>query len=386
MFKHLSNHRLQGELVTVVSQDCNISARMLGLIAEFDARKLYRQAGYESMYLYCVRELRMSEDVACKRICAARAARKFPAIFAAVAEGRLHLTAVVMLAPNLTAENAESLLAAATHKTKANIELLLAQHFPRPDVPTLIHVVPPAPVTDQSGLDLSGDPVISSAPGRIDPPVVPNSPAQAGSVPAPIPAPAPPRAKPIPLSPGRFALQVTVDQATHDQLRYAQSLLGHAVPSGDVAEVLKRALDALVEKLEKQKFAKSDRSRPQRVAARGRHIPAAVRKTIWERDGGQCTFVSENGKRCESRSRIEFDHIEPVARGGRATVKGIRLRCRAHNQYTAECTFGEAFMSGKRQGSLERATPAKANAQAKAGVEEQARAAGVTVHQNQVIP
>ena len=48
MFKHLSNHRLQGELVTVVSQDCNISARMLGLIAEFDARKLYRQAGYET--------------------------------------------------------------------------------------------------------------------------------------------------------------------------------------------------------------------------------------------------------------------------------------------------------------------------------------------------
>jgi hypothetical protein len=66
------------------------------------------------------------------------------------------------------------------------------------------------------------------------------------------PAPIPTRAKSVPLSPGRFALQVTVDEATHDQLRYAQALLGHAVPSGDLAEVLKRALDALVEKLEKR--------------------------------------------------------------------------------------------------------------------------------------
>jgi hypothetical protein len=62
MFKHFSNHSLQRELVVTVSQDCITSARMLGLIAEFDARKLYRPAGYESMYLYCLHELHMSED------------------------------------------------------------------------------------------------------------------------------------------------------------------------------------------------------------------------------------------------------------------------------------------------------------------------------------
>jgi len=82
---------------------------------------------------YCVGELRLSADAAARRIQAARAARRFPAIFDAVAEGRLHLTAG-LLAPHLTEGTAEELLAAATHKTKSEIEQLLAEWFPKPDV------------------------------------------------------------------------------------------------------------------------------------------------------------------------------------------------------------------------------------------------------------
>jgi hypothetical protein len=159
----------------------------------------------------------------------------------------------------------------------------------------------------------------------------------------------PPRAKLAPLAPDRFALQVTISGTAHDLLREAQALLGHAVPSGDVAQVIERALEALVQKLESRKFAKCARPRPQETPARGRHIPAAVRRAVLERDGGQCTYVSENGKRCESRMRLEFDHLEPVARGGQATVSGIRLLCRAHNQHAAECTFGSGFMQRKRE-------------------------------------
>jgi hypothetical protein len=77
---------------------------------------------------------------------------------------------------------------------------------------------------------------------------------------------------------------------------------------------------------------------------------------VWERDGGRCTFVSASGRRCDERSRLEFDHVEEVARGGRATVPGIRLRCRAHNQYTAECSFGAGLMARRREESRARAT------------------------------
>jgi 5-methylcytosine-specific restriction endonuclease McrA len=140
-----------------------------------------------------------------------------------------------------------------------------------------------------------------------------------------------------PLAPERFALQVTMGQGTHDKLRYAQALLGHAVPSGDLAAVLDRALDQLIERLERRKFAACARSTPRRRphAPAGRYVPAQVRRTVWQRDQGQCTFVTERGQRCPARTRLEFDHVLEVARGGQATVEGIRLRCRAHNK---ECS------------------------------------------------
>jgi hypothetical protein len=59
--------------------------------------------------------------------------------------------------------------------------------------------------------------------------------------------------------------------------------------------------------------------------------------------------VSEAGHRCPTRRRLEFDHVQEVARGGSATASNLRLRCRAHNQYGAERTFGSEFMRQKRE-------------------------------------
>jgi hypothetical protein len=98
------------------------------------------------------------------------------------------------------------------------------------------------------------------------------------------------RFKVAPLSPGLFALQVTLGQGTYHQLRCAKALLGHALPSGDVATVLTSALGALVCKLEQQKFFNSARSGPRRSAAKSRRAPAEIRRTDWLRDGGQRTF------------------------------------------------------------------------------------------------
>src|SRR5438093_13745670 len=154
----------------------------------------------------------------------------------------------------------------------------------------------------------------------------------------------------MPLAPQRLALQLTIGQSTYEKLRYAQALLGHQLAAGEIAAVLDRALDALIGQLEKSKFAATTRPRPgtRRATAR-RTTPAQIKRAVWERDGGQCTFTSDTGRRCPARNRLEFDHADPVARGGTATVQRMRLRCRAHNQYAAECTFGAGFMSEKRR-------------------------------------
>ena len=144
---HLKDEVLLRDLALHLSQDRTNTATLLADLGEVDFRKLYVPASYPSMYLYCLYEHHMSEDMAYKRIQAARAAWRFPAIFPALAEGRLHLTAVVLLAPYLSPDTADELIMAATHKTKAQIELLLAERFPKPDLPTLLRAVAaPAPV------------------------------------------------------------------------------------------------------------------------------------------------------------------------------------------------------------------------------------------------
>jgi 5-methylcytosine-specific restriction endonuclease McrA len=151
---------------------------------------------------------------------------------------------------------------------------------------------------------------------------------------------------------------VTLAKATHDKLRRAQALLAHAVPSGDIAELLDRALDALIERVEKRRHAATSKPEANPGAKRRsknpRQIPADVRRAVHERDGEQCTFVSDTGHRCTETRFLEHDHVHPVARGGPATIENTRLRCRAHNQYEAERTYGAGFMREKRQAAKAR--------------------------------
>ncbi len=354
---HLSDPELLRGLATLVAQDRTTTATLLAHLAEVDDRRLYLPAAYPSLYAYCVGELGMSEDVACKRIRAARAARQFPPIFEALADGRLHLAAVGLLAPCLTPENAADLLAAAAHRTRAEIETLLAERFPRSESLGLMQVLPAsAPAVEGDAPDpLVPGRVELSAPGRIEDPKL--------------------RSRLTPVAPERVLLELTMGRSMQDKLRYAQQLLGHALPSGDPAQVLERALDALIKELERRKFAATERPRcGGRTSKNPRHIPAQVKRAVWERDGGQCTFVSEAGRRCQARKLLEFDHVEEVARGGRASVAGIRLRCRAHNQYGAECTFGANFMREKREAAQREAEARRreteARGRARAAAEE----------------
>ncbi len=359
---HLSDPVLLHALTQLVAQDRVTTAAMLAHLAEVDARKLYRPAAYPSMFAWCVGELGLSEDAAAKRIRAARIARQFPAVFSMLADGRLHLSTLVLLAPHLTPESADELLAAAANQPRAGLEQLLAERFPRPDLPTLVQAITNDEPAPGRVAELSCEPApgrveelsCELAPGPVQEDVNQHAPGRVDQ-----------RARVTPLAPGRFALQATIDQTTHDKLRYAQALLGHSVPSGDLAQVLDRALDALVAKLEQRRFAATARSRAggRRHAQDTRYVPAAVRRLVWQRDGGRCTFVGDSGHRCEARTRLEFDHIEPFARGGQATPARMRLRCRAHNQLEAERTYGADFMRHKRQEARRGTTAARGTAQ-----------------------
>ena len=84
-----------------------------------------------------------------------------------------------------------------------------------------------------------------------------------------------------------------------------------------------------------------------RLVPNERYVPDRIKNAVWERDGGRCTFVDATGHRCESRTRLEFDHVIPFARGGLSTASNLRLRCRTHNQFEARRVLGAAFVQGR---------------------------------------
>jgi HNH endonuclease len=125
----------------------------------------------------------------------------------------------------------------------------------------------------------------------------------------------------------------------------------HEIPSGDLAQILDRALDALLAQQERKKFGATARPRSGKRRAAGtdpRYVTSEVRRAVHARDGEQCTFVSAEGVRCSERGFLELDHRVPVARGGRPTVDNLRTMCKAHNQYEAERILGTAFMQSRR--------------------------------------
>jgi hypothetical protein len=134
---------------------------------------------------------------------------------------------------------------------------------------------------------------------------------------------------------------VTISGETLEKIRLAKDTLGHAVPSGDDAAILDRAFDALLEKLEKQRFAATKKPRvSQGPKIAGQDVTAAIKRSVWVRDLGRYRYVGPNGHRCDERRFVEFHHTDPRALGGEASVDLIELRCRRHNDYEGRLYFG----------------------------------------------
>jgi hypothetical protein len=178
-----------------------------------DARRLYLGQGCSSMFTYCTQVLHLAEHAAYNRIEAARAARRFPLIRTLLADGCVHLSAVRLLAPHLTEANHLDVLREAAHKSKREVEQIVARLQPRPDVRGSVRKLPSA-----------------DSPRVTDPPTLPESPPTAAATTG-VPVAATRRAEVAPLAPERFKVQFAVDRNTYDKLRRVQDMLRHQIPN-----------------------------------------------------------------------------------------------------------------------------------------------------------
>ncbi len=332
-FAQLSNEDLLDLVKRLAADERRATARLIASLIEVDARRLYLGEGCSSLFTYCTQVLHLSEHAAYGRIEAARAARRFPRVLELLAEGAITLTAVGLLARHLTDANHVELLNAARHKTKREVEQLVVRIHPRPDVAPSVRRLPtPKPLAILSARAVDAQASIGTSP---------DSPkGEEHGEPPPVPQPSKAVAVVAPLAPERYKVQFTVGRETFEKLRRAQDLLRHPVPNGDPAAIFDRALTLLLAELDRTRLAATERPRASRPTASGsRHIPAAVKRTVWARDGGRCAFVGRHG-RCTETAMLEFHHVVPYARGGPAVAENIELRCAAHNAHEAELCFG----------------------------------------------
>jgi len=337
----LADDALLAGAKSLADRERGATVELIAHLMEVERRKLHLASGYSTMFIYRRRARRLSEAETFNRLKAARAARRFPVILDRLTEGAVNLTTVKLLAKHLTADNHLAVLESARGSSRREVEKIVARLAPVPDVPATVRKLPvtrsvPTPTTISSSARSAASAAVAAV-------VVP-----AGPPPPPFadPAPLAPPSTPAPrkfevrpavvnaLSPDRYKLQLTISGETLEKLELAKDMIRRADPSGDVAQIVDRALTLLLHDLAKKKFAVTDRPRSsQGVAAESHTVSAEVKRIVFVRDLGRCAFVSKDGRRCDERASLEFHHARPLVEGGPPTVENIELRCQPHNLY-----------------------------------------------------
>ncbi len=236
-------------------------------LGELDRRQIYREQAVASAFEFCVLRLGYSEDVAFKRVGAARLMRQFPLIYALLVAGRIHLTALMLLKPHLTEENHEEWLLLACEKSKRQVEKLVAARCPRPDVPTSIRKLPAAKQSplETTPADLDGMECASAPASRSTTQAMATQAmaAQLGNATASTLEPA--AARVVPLSSKTYRVTFTAGERLKQKLDRASELLSHCIPPSDLPALVERALDQLLEREEKRRYGARPQSIPQSV-------------------------------------------------------------------------------------------------------------------------
>jgi hypothetical protein len=201
----VSDGELQDRLKVLLRASSRTEARIATHLAEVDARRLHL-LGAPSLFQYCLVELGLSESEAWYRICAARTGRRFPLVFELLEQRALHLTAIALLAKYLTDENHRELLGEARGKTKQQLLEMLVQRFPKADVASHLRRIPRGAVA-------------AGPTGTLEP-----------------------------RSTETYCLQLNASHELKAKLEQARDLMSHANPTGDLALVVERALELLIQK------------------------------------------------------------------------------------------------------------------------------------------
>ncbi len=295
--ENLTDFQLHLRTVEVAKKEQQTTLELLHHLHEVDRRKLYAQRGYGSLWEYVVSALSYSESQASERLAAMRLMFRVKEAQEALENGKLGLTQAAMAERHLRAEEKEIHKSASPQMAK-DLILRIEGKSKKETERLLVSLRPEEPRREQIR-------AISSQETEI-----------------------------------RFSISEETQKAME---RYWQ-LKGKC----SVSELFSTCLDFFLSQKDPQRQEVKPRSNktralfPEKVEPPTRYIPAEVKRDVWKRSKSQCEYMDPyTGRRCESRYRLEFDHIDPFCSGGASDEDNIRHLCRAHNLYFA----GKIFQS-----------------------------------------
>lgn len=313
----LSDDLLLRKTHELAKQEREVTLQVLHHLREVERRSLYAKLSYSSLFVYAVQELKYSEGAAQRRISSMRLLKEIPELESKIESGALSLMAlsqaqVFFRQEGSSKEEKRELLYNLENKSKREVEKELVSR--------------------------------SSAPKKFY------------------------SEKLRVVSEKHTEIKFLADEEFLKEVEELRGLIAHRAPGASVKETLafalKQSLKQLRTKAPKEnanESLKGEASPPlvavkvgakvvEKVAVKmqktkpSRYIAAEIRRLVWHRDRGQCTFQI-NGRQCCSTHGLEYDHILPFALGGDNSAENLRLRCKTHNQLAAIESFGHKKMS-----------------------------------------
>jgi hypothetical protein len=350
---------------SLVGRSIQLLGALLAHLGEVEARGIHRTRACSSLYVYCIYELRYSEDEAFRRVAAARLVRRFPALLDAVAAGELHLTGLLMLGPHLTKENISQVLLRAKYRTKKEIARLVRELDPRPEVPPRIEPLGPAPArlvpkaptweafvsslcpvrelspgdrprdwmedaneseaVAPAGFMHSDNDAVSTRTGadvsHQTPPVSIRAGADASRQVPPA----------EPLSPQRYKVQFTAGEEYVKLVEEAQALLSHSAPRATLDEIQLRAMRALVAELKRRKHAVVARPQKPRAESKDSGRSTAERESAQKSEAESESELPPFDTKSRQHSEVEIKHPRSDAESGQSQVESESPRRRGRH-------------------------------------------------------
>jgi len=300
----IADKELLVKMADLSGREQRTTAEVVLYLNQIDQRKLYRDAGYSSLFTYCREKLGYSEGAACRRITAARALNSSPELYEMLREGKMSLCAIVQISKVVTPENKDEVIKESKGKSKLELQKVLSSfgELTKPKRES----IRARRVSVTAAPDLFSDEPVSEKEEK------------------------------------RYSVTLELTEDEMAIVEEARKNLGKR----EMKEVLLKGAKLINKKKAPKPTATMtvDLKAKPALKKQSRYIPVAIQNEVKQRDNGQCTYCSPDGHRCTERYRLELDHIVPFALGGSNEADNLRLTCRAHNMLHAERAFGRERM------------------------------------------